>query len=70
MPATGETPDDLWARLRERWRPVEREGAPVLLREIPYRGLAGAIRGERKILGTAGAPDRETLLARLEGLAR
>jgi hypothetical protein len=70
VPAGEETPGDVWARLGERWRPIEREGAPILYREVPYRGLAGVIRGKHGILGTAGAPDRETLLARLERLAR
>jgi hypothetical protein len=70
VPGSDETPDDVWARLGERWRPIDREGLPILYREVPYRGLAGVIRGRRGILGTAGAPDRETLLARLERLVR
>jgi hypothetical protein len=70
VPGDGEALESIWARLAERWEPIEREGAPVLLRTIPYRGLAGVIRTERGILGAAGAPDRETLLARLERLAR
>jgi hypothetical protein len=70
VPGANEGPEEVWRRLGERWRTLEREGPPILTREIPYRGLAGVVRTESGILGTAGAPDRETLLARLDRLAR
>jgi hypothetical protein len=49
---------------------VEREGAPVLSKRIPYSGTAGLLRTSDGILGVAGMPDTKALLERLDALSK
>jgi hypothetical protein len=69
VPREGETLDGLWRTLASKWSPVERQGPPVLVRQVPYHGTVGVIRSERSILGLAGIESRDELLRRLSVLA-
>jgi hypothetical protein len=70
IPGEDETAEELWSRLADRWQPVEREGAPVLSKRIPYSGTAGLLRTSDGILGVAGMPDTKALLERLDALSK
>jgi hypothetical protein len=69
LPPAGSTPTSVWDALAGEWASTQLGGRTVLYKDVPYRGLAGVIQTEKSILGVSGAPDRESLLRRLEGFA-
>lgn len=68
LPGSGRALDGRWQRLTERWQPAAGK-PPLLLREVPYRGIAGAVRTPKAVLGAIGAGDREATIELLRSLA-
>lgn len=63
------TPDaasEVWEALAGAWESTEHNGATVLFREVPYRGLVGVIQTEEGTFGVSGAADEAQLLSRLD----
>ncbi len=68
LPGPDRALDAIWQRLAERWKAAAGT-PPVLLREVPYRGLAGIVRTPDEALGAIGAGDRKATIDLLRGLA-
>ncbi len=65
LPSEKEPVTKVWEKLSETWNTAELEGKPVLYKKIPYKGLAGVIQSEDKLLGASDCKDEDHLLAYL-----
>jgi len=68
LPFAGASAESTWGALAGAWEAIEHGGHAVLLREIPYTGVVGVVRGGGVLLGVSGAADRAELLLRLDAL--
>jgi hypothetical protein len=65
LPAAGESVDELWSSLPEKWSPTG-PGGRVKIREIPYRGPVAVRRSEIGLAGATGPSSRDALLSLLD----
>jgi hypothetical protein len=61
-----EAAESVWEGLTAEWSSVEAGGFEMRFREVPYRGFVGLTWTDDGLFGVSGAPDQETVQARLE----
>ena len=65
VPAGGETNDDVWNRLEQKWKQTESKGRAILFRKTPYKGYIGLIRTSKGLLGITHADNEKKLKKQL-----
>lgn len=65
---SGKETEKLWAQLAEKWKKKNIAGNTLLMRDIPYQGLAGVVKNGGKIFGVSGLKKEDELLEKIKNL--
>ncbi len=60
--------DEAWQKLQKKWKTLDDEESPILLRKIPYKGYVGAILKEASIVGISGLQTKDEIKELLSSL--
>ncbi len=65
IPEAGETSENIWQKLSEKWIKLDDEDYNILFKKIPYKGIIGIRKTDKGIFGVTDSKSENELIERL-----